>query len=212
MSCDLRMYTQVLTKRFWTFESQAHDCDTCLGEIAWSAGAFFVLSISAQITRLQCIIMHDEMRKVKVKVKLSLNRPGQTVRLRLPEFLDNRHMNVARLSALRNGRLYSQEESLVRNSVGGWVRPEGLSQWYISMVPSGIEPSTILLVAQCLKLGGVEPKMVLWCQLISMTKYDMIKLNNKEFDIAMHLQDILRNVLRNRQYDLLTFTDKQWNA
>jgi len=63
--------------------------------------------------------MHDEMRKVKVKVKLSLNRPGQAVRLRIPEFLDNRHMNVARLSALRNGRLYSQEELLVRISVRG---------------------------------------------------------------------------------------------
>ena len=90
-----------------------------MGETAWSAGTFFVLSTSAHIRRLQCITMHHEMRMVKVKVKLSLNRPGQAVRLRLPEFLDNRHMNVARLSALRNGRLYSQEEFLVRIFVTG---------------------------------------------------------------------------------------------
>jgi hypothetical protein len=63
--------------------------------------------------------MHDEMRKVKVKVKLSLKRLGQAVRLRSPEFLDNRQVNVARLAALRKGHLYSQEESFVRISVRG---------------------------------------------------------------------------------------------
>jgi hypothetical protein len=35
--------------------------------------------------------------------------PWGSRRLRLPEFLDNRHMKVVRLSALRIGRLYPQE-------------------------------------------------------------------------------------------------------
>jgi hypothetical protein len=34
-----------------------------------------------------------------------------------PEFLDNRHMKVVRLSALRTGRLYLQEGFLVLASV-----------------------------------------------------------------------------------------------
>jgi len=52
--------------------------------------------------------------KVQLKVKLLLYR-----RLRLLEFLDNRHMKAARLSAPRTGRLYPQDIPLGLVSVRG---------------------------------------------------------------------------------------------
>jgi hypothetical protein len=75
--------------------------------------------------------------------------------LRLPEFLHNRHMKVARLSALSLGRFYPHEILMVPISVS-WVdsravlRLEGLSQWKTPLNPSGIEPATLRLLAQCL--------------------------------------------------------------
>jgi hypothetical protein len=55
-------------------------------------------------------------RKVYLQ-KLSHYRPGQA--FGVPEFLDNRHMKVVRLSALRTGRLYPQKGFLVLISVRG---------------------------------------------------------------------------------------------
>jgi hypothetical protein len=100
------------------------------------------------------------------KVKLSHYRPWQALggsrRLRFLDSLDNRHIKVVRLSALRTGLLYPQERYVVLISVRGWVdpraivRPEGLSQWKFSVTPSGIEPATFRLVAQWGNCGTKE--------------------------------------------------------
>jgi len=77
-------------------------------------------------------------------------------RLRLLEFLDIWHMKAARLLALCAGCRYPLGDTLILISFRWWVNLratlwlEGLSQRKIPMIPSGIEPATFWLVAQCL--------------------------------------------------------------
>ena len=75
----------------------------------------------------------------QVKVNVLLFRPRKGCRsLRLRGHLDKRHMKVARLSALRIGRLYPRMDPLLFISIGGKiltkavVQPGGLSQRKIS--------------------------------------------------------------------------------
>ena len=69
-----------------------------------------------------------------------LDRSWGFQKVEASRFQDNRHMNVVRMSTVRTGRLYPR----------AIVRPEKLCQWKIPMTPSGIEPATFRLVAQCL--------------------------------------------------------------
>jgi hypothetical protein len=78
------------------------------------------------VTCIECIMFVVSC----IKVKQSHYKSWQV--LRALRFHDNRHMKMTRLSALRTGRLYTQETFLVLISVRGWVdpraivRPEGL--------------------------------------------------------------------------------------
>ena len=114
---------------------------------------FHITTYNVYMYLCVCIYIYN------VKVKQFHSQPGQAwgfQEAEAPRFLDSRHVKVVRLSALRSGRLYPQKIFLVFISVRGWVDPtatvwpEGLFQWKIPMTPSGIEPATFRVVAQCL--------------------------------------------------------------
>jgi hypothetical protein len=76
--------------------------------------------------------------------------PEGSRRFRLPEFQDNRHMKMTRLSALHTSRLYPPRRYHWYSFLLHAESTPGPSQWKILMIPSGIEPATFRLVTQCL--------------------------------------------------------------
>jgi hypothetical protein len=85
-------------------------------------------------TIIKCVYYILNMMEINRKLKSGVSKaiplqawtsPLGSRRMRLPEFLDSRHMKVVKLSALRTGRLYPlpQEISLVLISVKGCVEP-----------------------------------------------------------------------------------------
>jgi hypothetical protein len=83
---------------------------------------------------------------------------------------------VVRLSALRTGRLYTQEMFLVLNSVTGWVDPSAIVRSEGLITPVGIEPATFRFVAQYFNHFATEAPLHYLIDFVIITSFWMCYL------------------------------------
>ena len=80
-----------------------------------------------------------------------------TRQIKAPDFLDVWHYKGGRSSAIRTGRLYPHEKSLVLESTSGHMVASGQTRKNSTVTPPGIDPGTVRLVAQCLNHYATTP-------------------------------------------------------
>jgi len=153
------------------------------------------------------IFWTSDIRLLKQNVKQSHYRPGQTPRV--PAGWDSQ---ISRQSAYEGGKVVSPTHQsplqppphthtqifLVLISVTGWVNPrarvlpEGLCQLKNLTIPSGIEPATYRLTAQCLnQLCHRAPHKIIKMQVIKEAK--KIKLFSEFCKFKSHKNNCTKN-------------------
>ena len=91
--------------------------------------------------RIETVISHEFPLPIKKKNAIQSHyRPGQGTlgsrKMRIPQFLDNRHRKVAKLSALSTSHLWLQKISTVFISLRGWIDPRAIVQ------PEALSPTS----------------------------------------------------------------------
>jgi len=87
--------------------------------------SYYLLHVRPYLRRLSDFLRVSTQLLLEVKDTTNpiqaCRGPEGSRRLRLPEFLDSRHMKVVSLSALGTGHFYPQETSSVLITVRAWV-------------------------------------------------------------------------------------------
>ena len=118
---------------------------------------------------------------------------------------------MVRLSAIRTGRFYPRKYSWYSFLLDATVRPEGLRQWKI---PSGIEPATFRLVAQCLnqlRYGVSHTEDVCGLDIVHDVRPTFLKVISRwEFVKTEHLLVLLLNIVTWCRGVISTRRKNQW--
>jgi len=177
---QLTSFIQIHVARNWLFETsffcqgdalilrtiKTHGCAVLCCSVMLCCAVLFDLSWQKLVTSQS--VNQSKFHDGTNNTITGLDRPWGFRDFEAPRFQDIQHMKVVRLSALSSGCLYPQEIFLELISMRGRVnsraisRSEGLCQWKIPMISSGIEPATFWLVVHCFKQLDKQKKYTIY--------------------------------------------------